>query len=737
MAAITTLDTFGGSSDPLTTGDGWTIFEGTGFSEGSGYATPKSYAADQGMVWSTAFTEDGTNFSTGLIAKWEFDDSGSNWTDGAVWRGIVRYQDANNYDYVKIMWGGLSIYTDLNDDGVELWTVRSGTHTQMTADSGVYYKLSAAGHLGHYQLQNRSTTFYPSVTLLCMRDMYAVMVSAKDPYHNFDQKDFVVMWARATPATYAGKVGLYSVAGTQTVVCRSVQAQLVNLKWVAKTGSDSNAGTYTAPYLTLVKAVAETSANEYAVVRVGSYTETLSYASHTIPLGTSTEDRPRLFTYGNEVVTFRASGTSTGCINVRGDYSYRGWHGFDFDGAYARDNTDVIKLWAQAVGGSGATTKYWEFSHCLLRRPHGLNCLFIGQGTFYSGSSPFDQSPTTSEYEQFHHVHRCEFKEGSPQGSSNPGGGIYNEASKCVFEYFTSHNHGENGGRSRYGTSTGLNGVKVTNNNITRFAKLYNNEQYGWYVGSGANNVMDYILSYSNGTTDGSGLAVLGGADTTYVRWNVTYDNGKAGTEHGNIAIELSSTSDIDGPVIIDHNVSYGGKKYGIAALDSGSGTPGTYRITNNVDRSNGTTDFFTNGSSSWATDTNNHDSNDSDPLWNDPANGDFTLQNVSSPLVEGGSVESWTLPYDFGRRPVPQDNGSNAADIGPYEYPEPNANDPAVTLPSTFSVTINVPKVLVGVAVNDDDGDIDEVWGIVDNETSGFSATESGGATFVGADAS
>ena len=732
MASITTLDTFGGSSDPLTTGDGWTITHGTGFSEASGVATPKSYAADQGMVWTTGFTEDSANWTTGTICKVEF---AGGLESGSEWRLMYDYVDTNNYRYVKILWGGLSIYTDLNDDGVELWKVVSGSHSQLMADTAIPYRKSATGHLGHYTLQNRSTTFYPAVTIVTMRDMHMVKVSAKDPYHDHDQTDMCVMWATDTRGATNGKVGIYSVAGSQTTTVRSIQAQLINLKWSAKTGSDGNSGSYTSPYLTIAKLVENVPANAYGLVRAGTYTETVNYSSHFIPKGTATDERSVITSYGANTVNFVASGTAFGCVNVRGEYSYRAWYGLVFDGNYARNNTDVIKIWAQAVGGTGLTSKYWEFAHCHIKKAHGFNGLFISQGTLYDPGgigAPFDEVPTTDEFEQFHHVHDCEFSLGSIGDAANPsgGGGIYNEASQCVFEYLTSHDHGENGGRSRYGSST-YGGVAVTNNNIHRFIKVYNNERYGWYVGSGTGNVMDYMLAYLNGTVDGSGLAVYAGALTTYVRNCIAYQNGKAGTVHGNIAIEAINGATVTGPVYIDSCTSADGLQYGIAGLESGTGVITEAHVTNCVDVDNAVGDLEDVGFT-WNTNANNHVTADGDPLFNDQANGDFTLQSDSSLLVEAGSAQAWTLARDFGRRPRPQDAGSNAYDIGAFEYPEPASNAPVLTLTPTWNGTVMIALAINDGVITDDDGDTLYFDIVLDNVTTTLAATTSGTGALV-----
>lgn len=721
MAAITVYDSFTGSSNPLSTGDGWRVTQGTGFQETGGYALPKSYAADQEMVSTTTYSEDATNWSTGLITKFEFEDTLGAWDDGTVWHCIVRWLDANNYDYVKVYWGGLSIYTDLNDDGVELWSVRSGVHAQVSASHAVDPRLSVAGHAGHYQFRNRSTTLYPAITVVCARDMYLIKATMKDPHHSYDVEDYVLMYATLTPATYNGAVGIRSVAGTQSIVCRSVKAQLVNVAWThGATGNDANAGHYNAPYKTVKKLVEETTVNEYGFVRSGTYTETFSSGTATFPKGTSQEDKPWIAAYSNHVVNMASS-----YISVHGDYSYRGWCGLAFDAAYAVLNRDIFKLDAQAIGGTGATTKYWDWAYCSFQRPHGLNCIFIGQGTWYTGTAPYNQSPTTAEYVQGHRIYKGEMQKGSAQTSSNPGGGLYNEASSVLFEYMHSHDHGENGGRHRYGTSTGVNGVRVTNNNVTRFCKFYNNEQYGFYVGSGDGNVMDFNESYDNGTTDGSGLAVLAGATSAYVRCNIAYRNGATGTQHGNIVIESFSGGTIT-DVYMDRNTSYGGYNYGIANLQSGAGVTTGARITNNVDYGNTNTAFSTTGTASWATDANNWDDANGDPKFTDPTSSDFTLLSSSS-LIEGGSAQAWTLTSDFWRRPSPQ---TVVIDIGATEFPDPPQENPVIVIATTAEGAITQLISLPGILI-DGDGDALYVDGVFDALTPVVTATDSGTGVF------
>ena len=739
MAAITSIN--------LPHDSGWTAFAAGGFqNDGSGNSEPTSRAADRGATYDTAVTEDSTNYTTGTIFRVTFDDlDGTPWDNGAEWRVIYDFSDESNYRYVKVLWGGLQPYSDVYKDNVQLWKVVSGTHSQITPDTASRYRQLEPGDMRHYKLQKRSTTFYPKVTIMTCKDQHLVKVSGYDILdHDRDIDDWTILSATDTRTVFNGKVGVAAIASSNTIVVKSVQHQQVSCYWTAKTGNDSNVGSHTAPFLTLAKLFNTVPTNGYGFVKVGTYRESLSNihsGAGLINPATSTnyEDAIHISTYSTNVVLWEANG-AVGCFYIKGYEQGIVLRGFDMDGRWVCDR--LFYLWGQATGGSGLTPHYVRTQDGRIQRGYDHENVLVTIGVL-TGTA------TTDDYNQYHEFIDIECDGGrdpdvETNGSSAVNGchGFYLESSELLVEYC--HIHDNQGIGGKYSRGSLYNSQYTCNNNIFRFNKTHDNSFGGLETYNSDGCIIDFNFIYDDQNLrsgDGS-IFIYSGTKTAYVRNNVILRGGVSNGDQGygaSIMLRCGSpgTTTITGPIYVDGNSVEGALHAGFSAWDTG-GTITTLRLTNNVIYNSADVDINLQATITTSTQANNHVTADGDPKFNSPSSpsNDLSLQ-ATSPLIEAGSSQSWSHPYDFHLRPRPQDNGSNAYDIGAYEYPEPNANDPVVTLPSTFDVTINVPKILIGISVNDDDGDIDEVWGIVDNVTSGFSATESGGATFVGADAS
>lgn len=684
---------------------GWTNHASGGFQDnGSGYSEPTSYAADRGAVYDTVVTEDSTNWTTGT---WFGVEYGPGFEDGAEWRQIYDFQDWNNYRYVKIKWGGVALFTDVYHDCVQLWKVVAGVHSQVASDDALGILQEEAGHLRNYKLENRSTTFYPKVAILTAKDQHIVFVSVKDTItattgpHERDREYMPVLKATDTRTTTSGKTGLYSVAGSQTIVARACKAELVTLKWqktAANGGSDSNSGSFTSPYLTSAKLVKNTLANGFGFSCAGTHTGIVSNISGgSTPSGTSHEDKPWIFGYSTDAVVWR--GNSTAVYYVKGNVQYRGFYGMEWDGNDT--SKDVLYLWAQAAGGSGLTSKYHDFHRIHFRRARNGNNILIVHGTF-SGTA------TGSEYNQYHHWMDCTSSETTDANfGANGAHGFYCESSYNVMEFCTLRDNQGDGGKFSLGTL--YNGQQTTHYNIFRFNHVYNNLLWGLLTYNGTNNFIDFNLVYNCATyrdADG-GIGIISGGPT-FMRSNRVQGCGYSlgtGTVSGGIVITSQFGSAIAGPTYIDGNVTHACPGLGFTVNRNASQSMGDIHYTNNVEYDNGT-DRSIGAGITLTTNANNHQTVDGNPLFNDPANRDYTLQSVASPLVDAGSAQLWTILMDAWFQSRPQDNGSNAIDIGPAEYPEPNANAPVVTGPSSVSMVAGVAKAVSTILATDPDGD-------------------------------
>ena len=90
------------------------------------------------------------------------------------------------------------------------------------------------------------------------------------------------------------------------LICLNTQA---TNRYVAKTGSNSNSGTYSSPYLTIAKALSVALAGDTVFVKEGTYNESVSFPS------SGTEGNPIVLkNYGSDNVVIDAQATRNYCI---------------------------------------------------------------------------------------------------------------------------------------------------------------------------------------------------------------------------------------------------------------------------------------------------------------------------------------------------------------------------------------------------------------------------------------
>jgi len=446
----------------------------------------------------------------------------------------------------------------------------------------------------------------------------------------------------------------------------------------------------------MITAGSSIAANDLGVIRAtGTYQESITNLSglnssfSLVNFATaqiSMEDAPTIVSYGNEVVDWRTN-NGTACLYIKGEVNRYVFSGVDMDGTLS--SREVIKIFAQSAGGSGQTSKSLRFQDGTCRRNGGGtgNNIFISHGTF-SGTA------TTTEYEQHHEFLDWESKEATkppPQGV-NGNHGMYVESAFNLVEYCYFHNNNGNGAKFSFGTTTGFNGVKTPNDNIFRFCRVHSNQLYGLLVYGGKRNFVDLNMVWQNCTLTSalSGIAAWSGAEETYIRGNVTWDNGLAATVNSNIGVYARYGSETPGPIYIDGNTMFGGNGYNLSLYRDSAEMMGPVHLTNNVMRNAAVADKLFLAGLSLTTDLDNWETIDGDPGFIDEVARNFELQDTS-PLIDIGSVQTWSLLHDIKRR-----NRTNGLgpDIGGYELDDSLPGILVVSMPATHAGVkdVNVP---------------------------------------------
>lgn len=668
-------------TNPHETGWDETNFE----DDGSGSSQAVDPASDAVAIFDTAFEETNASASTtGTICKVTF---GGGLEDNSRVRVLYDWIDSNHYRYAELHVGGLPLFAELKNDVVRLYKVVGGVTTQVSGTTPVRFLQQEAGDLRHYLFQARGTSFYPALTVLAVGDQHLVKVSLRDGIddHARDLHDWIVL--QETDTRHAGvwsgggKVGVMLVGGAHTTVVRSVQAMLMDAFLCDPVnGDDTASGSFLAPKRSLggIRAT-ETPGlmdvvreNDIGFVKDGVIQQSIdtnpaapgSFAVVNFPTAqVSFEDCPVITNYGNHTPIWR-SNNSTGCLHFKGSVYYYYIRGLDLDGNLIAK--DTVKLWAQAPSNSGETPHYWRFDLGRTRRSGGgsaRNNILIGHGTFSGESTP-------NNYEQFHHFIDWESAFGTEDVNAQGSHGFYCEAGRNVVEYCHFHSNEGNGAKFSYGTSTGRNGVKMTNHNIFRFCRAHGNELWGLLVYAGINNRIDFNVVWENCTRTSpiAGIGAWNGAEQTYIRNNVAYRNGFAGSNNSNLAVHARFNSHTPGPTWIDANTLYGGRGYNVTVLRDSTEQMGPVHLTNTVMRGASTADELISAGLSYATNAHNWRQSDGDPAFTNVEADEYTIRS-DSPLRDAGADQAWSLPVDHRRATIPQ---NLARSIGAYDVLNP-----------------------------------------------------------------
>lgn len=119
-------------------------------------------------------------------------------------------------------------------------------------------------------------------------------------------------------------------------------------KYVSLTGSDSNAGTLAAPYLTWTKGLQNVGLGDTVFIRGGTYSTKVSNPTG-ITYGTQESERITLQPYNDESVTLKPSSGSH-AFQLKGDIAYLTIKDIVFDGAsMGTGQYQMVMIWTQGV----------------------------------------------------------------------------------------------------------------------------------------------------------------------------------------------------------------------------------------------------------------------------------------------------------------------------------------------------------------------------------------------------
>jgi hypothetical protein len=380
--------------------------------------------------------------------------------------------------------------------------------------------------------------------------------------------------------------------------------------YVASNGSDSNPGTKSAPFRSIVHGFSVLSAGDTLYIRGGTYHEAYDGNTQKAPSGTNDSNAPLISNYPGETVIWQPNGGVVNFVSKTsanpGIVQYVKFNGIIFDGSsMGQSSTNNL------VNLNGVL--HFTFTNSEFRNTPQSCGLQFGD---LSGAGP------TSAFHTFLHIkaHHNGLNPGCLQTNSCSSGlvghGIYGSMANSTFDDVEAYNNGDLG-MQLYRSTGGVD------NNVVRNSRFHDNGQViagggGLYIGSGDGNMAYNNLVYTN---PGGGISVGSNATNAKVYNNTVYNNGQGGL------VITSATA-----TAARNNILYAnGNAYGDLA-DFGSGTV----LSNNLS---------------------------SDPLFVNTGSADFHLQSGSPAIDKGTPLNIVTSDYDG----VPRPQGTNY-DIGACE---------------------------------------------------------------------
>lgn len=325
MAEVIEFDPFVGEQSPLSTN--WSTLSGySACLKTGGAAYPTTFSSACGVLGSQTLTViDTSSEYKGVQVRWTLTGG---FESGTVLTGIWGATDANNYYYWKLELDSVSVLSNLTRHSLKLYKRVSGVDTELTADGLGYLQLTQ-GDL-RFQALGEGTVIsivhcYQSI-LLCINDR--VFRRLND--------------ATKTPT---GRFGFTFPATTShTTGVTRVQAQVLDTRWSAPTGSDTTGvGSRQNPWQTAGKLYQGSAKNRALLLKTGTYSQTCNM----VTLGVTTsgtdglpEDWP--------IVIGDTSGTATiaGNPSVFGDGTngFKRWQWTNLDVTQTGLSDSAFKL---------------------------------------------------------------------------------------------------------------------------------------------------------------------------------------------------------------------------------------------------------------------------------------------------------------------------------------------------------------------------------------------------------
>lgn len=642
MAAITSLDTFGGSSTPLTTADGWEISDSgaAGFNEGSGVATPTSYAVTRSMSWGTQFTAD-HRFKITL-------NHGGTFSKFALY---VRMQDANDItsDHYRVeVTQGSSVAPAFDDpDTIQLIKRVSNVETTITPTN------SPDGCVDYPSIVG------DTVSLIADRvttgDTFEIIVV--DSQLIFRVNDIPVLHEEITGVDAAGYAGIINYSGSGDNTYDNAKGGDVVGRYVdGVNGNDSNSGLLAAPWKTIEKGIKAQAAGEFVFVVAGTYSANLAvYSFSPAPrTATSFEDPIAIYAKAGSTVI------SQGSVPLHAKFAtFRFLQSVNitYRNSFATSNNPGIQ--------------FFESSH-----PH----MFCGGGvkdcyhqgvliTFYN-----------TDYDGGNVFRHFLFKGNGRKDRLTHN--WYVNTRDNVLKYCTFDGTGDVGNTAGYGCHyfSSTNNVNDRSSIEYCIVKNHNGTSVAGILMSRGD---DMVCRGNRVHNNLEGIIVGYAAADCIVENNDIYENTNYGIRMGGVAA-------VSGTKVRNNTVTR--NNWGIYGESNNS----TATVKNNIVYNNTTSQISGTG----ITQTTNLTT---DPSFIDPNNDDHTIDSNSAADENGTDLSAEMDAVDKLGFARPQ---NTLWDQGAYEVQLPPENNPVVNIASSFNGTKDVVVNITPFSISDLDGD-------------------------------
>jgi hypothetical protein len=403
----------------------------------------------------------------------------------------------------------------------------------------------------------------------------------------------------------------------------SLNAASAATYYVATKGTDSNAGSQSAPFRTIAKGLSVVGAGDTLKIRGGTYNEGIDGNKQKLPSGTS--GNPVIIqAYPSETVILQPSnGTVIHLVPTSQNptVDYLVFDGIILDGSLQSSSSFV----GYGIELNGA--RFITFQNGEIRNFQNANSI----GVHSSCSNAFSrcQSNTTFRNMKIHDI-----ANNLSIQDNTVGHGIYAAFVNSLIENCQIYNV-KGFGIQFYSSSGGVNNNTFRNNIIHDVGQGNVSSVTGLYIGSGDNNLAYNNIIYN---TPGSGIAISSGASNSKVYNNTVYNNGQGG-----IGVFNSFGADVRNNIMYANGSAYGDYH------DEGSSTTASNNLTSN-------------------------------PLFVNAGSANFQLQS-NSPAIDKGMRIS-IVTSDFNRVPRPQ---GAAYDIGACEFGQ--LINPSIPTPSSLRI--------------------------------------------------